>query len=368
MPKRKSRLSLLSQTCKCRRTNQKRSRRKISKDPNNTKWSRKTDTFGHRILRSQGWEPGQYLGAEDASHAKFHTAANASHIRVALKDDTLGLGAKRNQGDECTGFDVFKDLLGRLNGKSEEVIEKQKKVRQDVRMSLYMERKFGSIRFVSGGFLGGEVRTKLQAAPEDEAAQSQDDTESSPAEAEVKPKKEKKEKRRKADGSNEDSAGVEKKKKRKADGSNGDSAGMEKKKKRKKDRGSKAENAEAWPPGQPSGPQAIAKEGKTKSGKTEKKAKKDKKGKQRATDSSAISEADEATPALPTPKEKDDSRSTEAAVPSVSGRHFARKRFIAQKRLALVDQQALNQVSCLLAPLGLLCHVLTSSQIFMIKA
>jgi Pin2-interacting protein X1 len=71
------------------------SRSKISNDPQNTTWANNTERFGHKILTSQGWTPGASLGATDAAHKAHYTAASHSHIRVFLKDDNLGLGAKR---------------------------------------------------------------------------------------------------------------------------------------------------------------------------------------------------------------------------------------------------------------------------------
>ena len=102
-----------------------RKRSKLSHDPNNTAWARSTDSFGHKILTAQGWKPGDYLGARDAEHASHYTAANASHIRVLLKDDNLGLGARRSGGSgaggganaETFGLSQLAGLLGRLNGK-----------------------------------------------------------------------------------------------------------------------------------------------------------------------------------------------------------------------------------------------------------
>jgi Pin2-interacting protein X1 len=134
---------------------------KLSHDPNNTKWTNDTESFGLKIMTSQGWQPGDYLGAKNAAHAEFHTAANASHIRVSVKDDNLGLGAKIGSGvghGECTGLDVFTNLLGRLNGKDEEELEREQKSREDLKRAIYTERRWGSIRFVPGGFLIVSVR------------------------------------------------------------------------------------------------------------------------------------------------------------------------------------------------------------------
>lgn len=134
-------------------------RTKLSHDPNNTHWSGDVANFGHKMLLSQGWTPGSNLGAIDAPHAHLHTSASFSHIRVALKDDNLGLGAKRGSGilaGECTGLDVFQSLLGRLNGKNEETLETEQRALQDLKRARYVDGKFGTLHFVSGGVLVGD--------------------------------------------------------------------------------------------------------------------------------------------------------------------------------------------------------------------
>ncbi|KAA6415446.1 MAG: hypothetical protein FRX48_00161 [Lasallia pustulata] len=146
-----------------------RKRAKLSHDPNNTLWSRSTTNFGHKILTAQGWTPGDYLGIQDAPHARLHTEANASHIRVALREDNLGLGAKRKSGQsdgQCTGLDAFQDLLGRLNGKTEVDLEKEQKSRDDLKRAIYTGNRWGSVRFVSGGLLVGD---EIQKLADDEA-------------------------------------------------------------------------------------------------------------------------------------------------------------------------------------------------------
>lgn len=132
-------------------------RAKRSYDPNNTQWSRSSTKFGQRILESQGWKPGDYLGAHDAPHTKLHSAANASHIRITLKDDNLGLGARKGATqNESTGLNVFQDLLGRLNGKSEANVGKEQKLRDNLWRDTVLEQRWGKLRFVSGGFLVGD--------------------------------------------------------------------------------------------------------------------------------------------------------------------------------------------------------------------
>lgn len=136
-----------------------RKRTKISSDPNNTQWSRSTTKFGQKILESQGWIPGDFLGPKNAPHSAHHNAANASHICISLKDDNLGLGAKpgRSQQDgQATGLDMFQDVLGRLNGKSETQLVTDRKLRTQLRGSNFVEQRWGRLSFVSGGFLVGD--------------------------------------------------------------------------------------------------------------------------------------------------------------------------------------------------------------------
>lgn len=140
------------------------SRTKLSKDPNNTHWSNETDRFGHKILTGLGWTPGSTLGAKDASHADHYTAASASHIRVLLKDDNLGLGARRGKADEQFGLSIFQNLLGRLNGKSDTELEKEDEKRRDVQLKQFQSQRFGAMHFVSGGFLVGDKIEKLIAS------------------------------------------------------------------------------------------------------------------------------------------------------------------------------------------------------------
>lgn len=145
-------------------TNSSFSRTKLSKDPNNTHWSNETDRFGHKILTGLGWTPGSTLGAKDASHADHYTAASASHIRVLLKDDNLGLGARRGKADEQFGLSIFQNLLGRLNGKSDTELEKEDEKRRDVQLKQFQSQRFGAMHFVSGGFLVGDKIEKLIAS------------------------------------------------------------------------------------------------------------------------------------------------------------------------------------------------------------
>ncbi|TLD25081.1 hypothetical protein PspLS_05552 [Pyricularia sp. CBS 133598] len=333
-----------------------KNKRKLGNDPNNTRWSRNTENFGHRMLRSQGWEPGQYLGPQDAAHAVYHTAASASHIKVALKEDNLGLGAKMSRGDECTGLNAFKEMLARLNGKSEAAIEKDKKAREAHAMNVYVERKFGTMRFVSGGFLVGDV---IQEKKEEAEAESTDAT---PEPSDASSKKEKKRKAERDDDeaqSKEERRRAKKQKKSmKEAGSGGDGVKSEEdsaKSKSKKSHKSKKEKKRRKEESASDEQESEDEESREKRRKKEKKERKERrrekrekklKKKQQREDDSSSSEAnsDDETTTADTGASTPVASGTSTPVSQVSVRHLARRRFIAQKRMAMKDQQALNQI------------------------
>ncbi|KAK0126626.1 telomerase inhibitor, variant 2 [Cadophora gregata] len=353
---------------------------KLSHDPNNTKWTNDTSSFGLKIMTSQGWQPGQYLGAKDAAHAEFHTAANASHIRVAIKDDNLGLGAKIGTGvghGECTGLDAFKNLLGRLNGKDEDEIIKEQQSRDDLRRAIYSERKWGTQRFVSGGFLiGDKIQILIDAEAErirklalgENEDSSSDSSSASDSEEEAAPiEKTKKSKKRKLEVLEEAEPEVvafkvKKSKKSKArknqDPVEEESAPSEDEKATKKSKKSKKDR-------KPKGEVEDTEEEKRKK---EKKEKKERKRQEKAVEETDETEkekrrrekkekrekkkaAEEDTPevsesSLPTTKESTPlaTPSSGRSTPMMQGRHAVRSRYIAQKRLASMDAASLNQI------------------------
>ena len=131
---------------------------KLSHDPNNTAWSRSATKYGQRILQSHGWTPGELLGASGAPYSGLQSAASASHVKITLKDDNLGLGAKLEAArgsNETTGLDEFQNLLGRLNGRSTTNLTKDRIHRSNLRSSAYMDQRWGNLGFVSGGLLVG---------------------------------------------------------------------------------------------------------------------------------------------------------------------------------------------------------------------
>ncbi|KAM3415070.1 hypothetical protein BST61_g10205 [Cercospora zeina] len=178
---------------------------KLSADPNNTAWAKSTTSFGHKILSKQGWKPGDYLGTENASHSEHYTAANASHIRVMLREDNLGLGAKiGTQNAETFGLSMFSGLLGRLNGKEEDqaALKKKEETIRDVQLKL----KYGNLNFVRGGLLVGdkmcEVKTDLghlkEGGKKRKASEAEEEEEGSEEDSQAAKKRRKEEKKQKA--------------------------------------------------------------------------------------------------------------------------------------------------------------------------
>ncbi|KAI9739651.1 MAG: telomerase inhibitor [Cirrosporium novae-zelandiae] len=149
-----------------------RERTKLTQDLNNIKWTSSTTSFGHKILTSQGWSPGTFLGPRDAPHADHYTAANAAPIRITLKDDNLGLGAKLRRENEVTGLDAFQGLLGRLNGKSDEELAKLERIQAGHKCALYLQSRWATINFVRGGVLVSDDLQNLHTRKNDPEASS----------------------------------------------------------------------------------------------------------------------------------------------------------------------------------------------------
>ncbi|RDA93109.1 hypothetical protein CP533_4100 [Ophiocordyceps camponoti-saundersi (nom. inval.)] len=311
----------------------KKSRRRmtISRDPNNSRWMRDTSTFGQKILRAQGWEAGQLLGAQNTATAKLHSQASAACIRVSLKDDVKGLGYNRAAEDKVTGLDVFSDVLSRLNGKSEEDVKKKKQERLAFQSNFYMQQKWGVMRFVSGGLLVGDV-------PKEETVREEETEESAVAE---KVKKGKKRKLVEDSDSKE-----EKKKRRKEEKRRTKKATQERQEDCKDD-----EMRRAMGEGCGKSEDKMEEKAKKKSKKLKDKGrrldddgeskKERKKGRRKAE---AETEA-ETEPATGTESEaKAVEAETTSMAASRGNRNFARSRFIAAKRQAMMDTQALNQI------------------------
>jgi Pin2-interacting protein X1 len=314
-------------------------RQKISHDPNNTTWARDTAGFGHKILTSQGWKPGKTLGATDSAHAKHFTVASSSHVRIALREENLGLGAKIGSGQgagECTGLDSFQDLLGRLNGKSEGVIEKEKKGRDDVRRVLYADRKYGGWgRFVSAGIMMGDKMLQKDSDPQQGSSSISDATKTAVHGSNQAPPE--------LDEGSQDipdpGQRVEKKKK-KMKGKNNAIA-------KDSSNGPEHQADTALDGFEPAARETCGEQDdkvQRRAAKAQRKLDRQKRREERkiareakTTNSSKIAMPEVAATSLAT---------TLPAMPSFSGgRHAVRQRYIMQKKAALMDSKALNEVS-----------------------
>ena len=175
-----------------------RTKQRFGLDPRNTAWSNNTSRFGHQYLEKLGWKPGSGLG--------MMSDATTTHIKVSIKDDNLGLGAKLKKKDkqdefdsgECTGLDVFQRLLGRLNG-NEETISKELDRQKTENI---INGKWG-IHFVKGEVLSSswDAETKQLISYAMVKKRKADDSDNSEDEHKKskKSKKEKKEKKEKKD-------------------------------------------------------------------------------------------------------------------------------------------------------------------------
>ncbi|KAI9658800.1 MAG: telomerase inhibitor [Alyxoria varia] len=133
-------------------------RKKLSYDPNNTAWTR-SDGFGRKILSSQGWSPGNYLGAKDAEHAGHFSKASASGVSIKLKDNNFGVGVK-SQALPSASYNsllsAYDNILGKLNGKTDAELGIEKEEKAAIGRRMYTMQRYGTTHFVRGGYLVGD--------------------------------------------------------------------------------------------------------------------------------------------------------------------------------------------------------------------
>lgn len=259
-------------------------------DPRNTQWSNNTDRFGHQYLEKMGWTPGKGLGLVEH--------ATTSHVKVSIKTDNAGLGSKlskKNKKDEfdsgeCAGLDVFQRILGRLNGKEEQINDELERKRLDN----IVNGKWG-MHFVKGDTL----RSTWDAEKKEVKKRKASEDEEPPKKKLRSEKKEKKDKKEKRDKS------VKKEKKEKTS----------KKDKSDKDKSDK-------------------KDKKVKSDKKDKKLKKEKKEK-KAKVQDAVKEEVTRESML---------RAKDGAEKAIATRLSARAKWIRQKRASVMDEKALKEI------------------------
>lgn len=358
-------------------------RGKLSTDPNNTAWAKSTTSFGHKMLSKQGWKPGDFLGAENASHASHYTAANASHIKVMLREENLGIGAKiGTQNAETFGLSMFSGLLGRLNGKEEDraAMQKKEETLRDVQLKL----KYGNMNFVSGGMLVGdkmqEVKTDLghlndggvvavQESKKRKAGSdgSEEDEKSAKKrrKAEEKEKKKKKEKKangtaaaikemkrqRKLEAGSDTPPTSKKSPEQEADSSSTTSSSSEDEQESK--RGKKAQRKTSRSPKRTSSSSSDVKDDEKARLKEEKRARKEERRKRKEekrakraakalkSSSTIITKTTTTQPGSTTESETQSGTSTPTFL---GGRQAVRHRYIMQKRMAGASAQALQEI------------------------
>ncbi|KAF3481738.1 uncharacterized protein GIQ15_04497 [Arthroderma uncinatum] len=321
---------------------------KIFNDPNNTSWTRSTSNYGHKIMTAQGWAPGEYLGVADNNRADTYTAASSSHIRVSLKDDTLGLGAKPRRpliDDEPTGLDAFQGLLGRLNGRSEVEIEKELKVKSDIKALTYIERRWGCMNFIGGGLLVPDKVNKIPNGEEDKESEDSEEvkpiTESAGEDIDRKERK-KREKKEKRERKEKKEKSKERKKRKKGSEESGDIA----------DSGFATEpSASASRAETPVDADSTDSKSDKQRSKDKKKSKK-RKRKEELQASKAGSSATSDDEDAKSIKEDDTTSHTVAPIAVKErvipfARQLLRGRYIQQKRRAVMDSKSLNEGSSL---------------------
>ncbi|XP_040283104.1 LOW QUALITY PROTEIN: PIN2/TERF1-interacting telomerase inhibitor 1 [Bufo bufo] len=85
-----------------------RRKQKWSVDPRNSAWSKDESKFGQKMLEKMGWSKGKGLGAQEQG--------STEHVKVQLKNNTLGLGVSTNHEDNWIAHqDDFNQLLAELN-------------------------------------------------------------------------------------------------------------------------------------------------------------------------------------------------------------------------------------------------------------
>eukprot|EP00128_Syssomonas_multiformis_P014198 Colp12_sorted_trinity150504_noHs@10932 len=87
---------------------QSRRKEKWAYDPQNKNWVDDKKKFGMKMMQKMGWAEGQGLGVNGVG--------STEHVKVFKKQDTLGVGAKTNHGDNWLAHqDAFSALLASLN-------------------------------------------------------------------------------------------------------------------------------------------------------------------------------------------------------------------------------------------------------------
>jgi Pin2-interacting protein X1 len=284
------------------------------------------------MLSSQGWTPGSTLGSTTAQHKAHFTQASHSHIRVVLRDDNLGLGAQKGRADtDVFGLDMFQGLLGRLNGKSQEELEKEGAIRRDVLLGSVGRERYGDGMFVRGGWLVGDKIEDVVSVEEAERLaevrlaheRRVEEGKSGEVEGEGKRRKRDEEEGRKTE---------KKSKKRKSTAIEEEESNEESAKKSNKDKKRKSEVTST----SSSDPKSEKKRLKSEK-RARKEARRIRREQKALKKSSRSNSSSSSSPEPPSAQQA-------AAQQALSARFATRQRYIQQKRMATMDQTALNEI------------------------
>lgn len=237
---------------------------------------------------------------------------------MLLKEDNLGLGAKRGKQADNFGLAQLADIYGRLNGKSDVQIKKDQDARQDLASKLYVQQKFGNMSFVRGGLLVGDrieedepyqIKQEPFVKVEEEIKAEPIVKEEDMSDAVPKPskKEEQREERRRLEANVDETASTIKRE---------DSEGVDEHRHRKEQRREEKKQR-----------------------RQEKEAKRARKEARRLRRAQKESLSASSSTTAPTPPAEI------LAPPAVASNPFnVRQRFIKQKRMAMMDPQALREI------------------------
>ncbi|NXG91735.1 PINX1 inhibitor, partial [Stercorarius parasiticus] len=136
-----------------------RRRQKWSVDPRNSAWSKDESKFGQKMLEKMGWSKGKGLGAQEQG--------NTEHIKVQVKNNTLGLGATISYKDNWIAHqDDFNQLLAELNdchgqGETESSVNNQKKTFSLEEKSKSSKKRVHYVKFAKGKDLSSRSEDDL---------------------------------------------------------------------------------------------------------------------------------------------------------------------------------------------------------------
>lgn len=292
-------------------------------DPRNTLWSNDTARFGHQYLQKMGWRPGSGLGL-------VHYATT-SHVKMSVKTDNAGLGARLAKekptaefdSGECARLDVFQRILGRLNGNQAQVECELNRRHTETVMGKY------GMHFVPGEVLESTWNAARQQLT---AKRSSGDDEPSPKRSRTEKAKEKEEKVKKKEERD--------KKKNKKDKTEKKDKKDRKDKKERKDK--KQKNMKEQRQEENDKKKRKAKKEKEKE---EKMKKKGKKALQNTVKEKKLKDlSEEKNLKFLNPVYRDEMLQPSSNTSAIATRLSARSKWIKQKRASVMDAKALDEI------------------------